>query len=280
MNDKQKRLQEVYDHLRNHHGIHTQTDFAQSVNYSRNAISLALNGNEGYLSDKLFRNICAAYPNIFNLDYLLTGKGDLLTVEEDVKSSRIENQQTEIPDFVQRLFDEATRMATRNEMLERQSEKLIAELRDTKNKNESFLSELKKSKEDNDALVAELRISRAQNDNLISELRETKKNNAMLSKKLDSAIDGIEGMKAQLTMMAGAYAEQSPAFPPTYVNDDGTIESVIRFPIPNTLSGKKGVRVDVIPEGLIRGGYTAITEELAATAAQLLKKSESKPKRK
>ena len=91
MSNKQKRLHEVYDHLRRWYGIHTQTDFANSMRYSRNAISLALNGNEKYLTDSLFKNICEAYPGVFDLDYLLTGDGQLLTIEEEVKDKDIEN---------------------------------------------------------------------------------------------------------------------------------------------------------------------------------------------
>ena len=98
MSNKQKRLQEVYDHLRRWYGIHTQTDFANSMRYSRNAISLALNGNEKYLTDSLFKNICEAYPGVFDIDYLLTGKGSLLTPEEDVKSSEIEKAAKPSPD--------------------------------------------------------------------------------------------------------------------------------------------------------------------------------------
>ena len=91
MSNKQKRLHEVYDHLRRWYGIHTQMDFANSMRYSRNAISLALNGNEKYLTDSLFKNICEAYPGVFDLDYLLTGEGQLLTIEEEVKDKDIEN---------------------------------------------------------------------------------------------------------------------------------------------------------------------------------------------
>lgn len=85
MPSKQERLKEVYEHLREYFGVHTQTDFAEKLRYSRNAISLALNGNEKYLTDKLFKNICEAFPNVFNLNYLLTGDGTLITTEEDVK---------------------------------------------------------------------------------------------------------------------------------------------------------------------------------------------------
>ena len=92
MSDRQKRLQEVYEHLRRWFGIHTQADFANSMKYSRNAISLALNGNEKYLTDKLFESVCKAYPDTFNLDYLLTGNGELLQKKEP-ETAPIDKQQ-------------------------------------------------------------------------------------------------------------------------------------------------------------------------------------------
>jgi transcriptional regulator with XRE-family HTH domain len=87
---RQKRLYEAFEHLRKFFGIHTQTDFAEVLKYSRVYISSALNGNEKNLTDKLFTNICEAFPGVFNLDYLLTGEGDLLTIEEDVHTSDVE----------------------------------------------------------------------------------------------------------------------------------------------------------------------------------------------
>ena len=89
---KQQRLKEVYDHLRRHYGVHTQTDFAKAVGLTRPAISSAMNGNEAYLTDNLFKKICAAYQGVFNLDYLLHGTGQLLTVQEEVTTNELENQ--------------------------------------------------------------------------------------------------------------------------------------------------------------------------------------------
>lgn len=77
MTNRKERLTEVYDHLREHHGIHTQIDFATALGYSRPVISSALNGNELALTDKLFQKVCEVYPE-FNLEYLLTGEGSLL----------------------------------------------------------------------------------------------------------------------------------------------------------------------------------------------------------
>ena len=78
MSERQKRLIEVYDYVRLHFGIHTKQGFAEVLNYGRTSMSSALNGNEGYLTDSLFKTICATFPGVFNLDYLLTGEGTLL----------------------------------------------------------------------------------------------------------------------------------------------------------------------------------------------------------
>ena len=60
-------------------------------------MSAALNGNEKYLTDSLFKNICAAYPGVFNLDYLLTGEGQLITIEEEVHNEDIEKMANPTP---------------------------------------------------------------------------------------------------------------------------------------------------------------------------------------
>ena len=92
-----KRLDEVYKHLFAHFGITTQKHLAEVLKVQRTGLSSAFNGNVANLTDKLFKKICAAFPGVFNLDYLLTGKGDLLTVEEDVKSTELEKANRQIP---------------------------------------------------------------------------------------------------------------------------------------------------------------------------------------
>ena len=92
MTTKQERLKEVYNHLRSYFGIHTQIDFAEAIRITRPALSSAMNRNEAYLTNNLFQKICAAFPGVFDLNYLLTGEGSLLTVEEEVKSELIEKE--------------------------------------------------------------------------------------------------------------------------------------------------------------------------------------------
>ena len=282
MNERQKRLIEVYEHLRRYFGIHTKTGFAEALQYGRTSMSAAMNGDEKYLTDSLFKNICDTYKGVFDLNYLLTGEGQLLTIEEEVKSEGIEKtynpQQPAMPDYVQKLFDEAVRMSTRNELLERQCEKLIGELRDSKEKNETFLSELRKSKEFNDSLVADLVISRKQNDALITELRETRKENSVLTTKLEAALEGIESMKNQVSMLVSSYSVVAPPSP-TFVNDmPGTIEPVIKIPIPNIIAGRGAHYAGVVPEGLIRG-HQFVAEEIVKKAVKEMNKGKSKKKK-
>ena len=82
MNERQKRLIEVYEHLRRYFGIHTKTGFAEAIQYGRTSLSAAMNGDEKYLTGSLFKNICAAFPGVFNLDYLMTGEGTLLAMSD------------------------------------------------------------------------------------------------------------------------------------------------------------------------------------------------------
>ena len=87
---RKDRLNQVYRHLFAHFGIDSQIAMAKAIGVQRTALSAAMNGNEAYLTDNLFTKICAAFPNVFNLEFLKTGKGYLLTMEEDAKSSEIE----------------------------------------------------------------------------------------------------------------------------------------------------------------------------------------------
>ena len=133
-NEMQKRLHEVFAHVRKHYDIHTQDDFAQYIGYGRTSISAAMNGNEKYLSANLFRSICDKFPGIFNLDYLLTGDGELLAVEEHVAKVAHDDRSAtinpappstpaftvEVPVELQTLMDRALSISRRNEeMVER-----------------------------------------------------------------------------------------------------------------------------------------------------------------
>lgn len=89
---RKERLNEVYEYVRKNFPIHTQVDFAEKLKYHRTYISSAMHGNEKNLTDKLFKNICETFPNVFNLNYLLTGEGELL-LEKEPETAPIDKQQ-------------------------------------------------------------------------------------------------------------------------------------------------------------------------------------------
>jgi len=84
--ERAKRLDEVYKHLFAFYDVHSKTGLAQILGIQRTGLAAAFGGNKANLTDSLFKKICDKYPGTFNLDYLLTGDGDLLTTEEGVKT--------------------------------------------------------------------------------------------------------------------------------------------------------------------------------------------------
>lgn len=147
--EKAKRLNEVYKHLFAHFDVKSQTDFADKLKIQRTGLSAAMNGSKANLTKNLFMKICATYPGVFNLEYLLNGSGDLLTIEEQVKSEEIEQSsaQPQIPDYVQRLCEEAARVAQRSEMLELQLSNSLADVRGLKEKLDTALASVNSLKE-------------------------------------------------------------------------------------------------------------------------------------
>lgn len=87
--ERAKRLNEVYKHLFAFCDVSSKTGLAKILGIQRTGLAAAFGGSKANLTDSLFRNICKTFPGVFNLDYLLTGNGNLLTIEEDVKTEDI-----------------------------------------------------------------------------------------------------------------------------------------------------------------------------------------------
>ena len=281
MKSKNELFLEAVDYLIDEGLAVNQADVALKAGLGPNLISRVRGGYVKRVSDDSIRALAVKFN--LSMDFF-RGKSDYITrydqasanLDKELEEAQrllnkdplppAQKQQPEIPDFIQKLFDEAVRMQTRNELLKMQCEQLIAELREAKSDNDTFIEELRKSKEFNDTLAAELKISRTQNENLITELRETRK-------ELQTAINGIETMKNQMAMMMTT-PQPSPTFPLS-VNDDGSIQFVIHDVIGHDGKSKKK-SVDqlyaLVPQGLIRGGRPGVTEEIVKQAVEAFKK--------
>ena len=234
MNERQKRLIEVYEHLRRYFGIHTKTGFAESLHYGRTSMSAAMNGDEKYLTDSLFKNICEVYPGVFDLHYLLTGKGSLLTVEEEVRNEDVEKlinpkpvPQPEIPDYVKTLVETATNIISCGEEMNQQTASLIRELQQTKKKMDTALE----------------------------------------------AIEDMKSQLAMMTSIYGS-TQQAPVFPMTVNDDGSLKFVIHDFIGLDGKSKKKSVDqlYALVPQGLIHGGHPSVTDEIVKQAAEAFKK--------
>lgn len=77
-NEEQKRLETALNHVLRWHGVMNKTDFAKALQISPSSLSNALSGKEKYLTQNLFTKIYAAFPGVFNKEWLLTGEGEML----------------------------------------------------------------------------------------------------------------------------------------------------------------------------------------------------------
>ena len=153
MKERQKRLIEVYEYLRKHYNVHTKTGFAEAVKYGRTSMSSAMNGNDLYLTDGLFRSICLAYPNVFNLNYLLTGEGSLLQSNKEAVLGRYpappgmvsEDAPSEsLPLWADTLISIMSKQIAENEALHSELRRSIAEVSDLKTQLSHLIQSLSK----------------------------------------------------------------------------------------------------------------------------------------
>jgi hypothetical protein len=131
--ERAKRLKKVYGYLVMEDIIETQKDMALKIKMTPPNLSAAMKGNKSYLSDNTFIKVCAAFPGVFNLDYLLYGEGEMLAnsyTHEPIPLPQGE-QVDDIKEIehTNNLFDLAMQVIKDNEALHRQLKASIAEIR-------------------------------------------------------------------------------------------------------------------------------------------------------
>ena len=80
--DKNERLKIAYQYLKGRGIVHTQKDLAEKMGATPPNVSSAFNGVETVLTDKFLYRFNKAFNNIFNIDWLLLGVGDMLNSEQ------------------------------------------------------------------------------------------------------------------------------------------------------------------------------------------------------
>lgn len=78
MDKKASRLQSAYGELLKRKLASTKKDIAEKMGASAPNVSSAFNGDPRVLTDRFLSRFNAAYDNIFNLEWLLRGEGEML----------------------------------------------------------------------------------------------------------------------------------------------------------------------------------------------------------
>lgn len=92
--NRSDRLRESFEYLRSNGMVHTQKDLAERMGATRPNVSSAFKGDPKVLTDRFLRRFNDAFGNIFNIDWLLTGFGDMLApsaLQRNTGGSNIQN---------------------------------------------------------------------------------------------------------------------------------------------------------------------------------------------
>ena len=98
--DKKERLNQAYNYLKYKGIIRSQSDLAEKMNASQPNVSAALSGVPRVLTSRFLRRFNEAAENIFSLDWLLTGEGEMLAPQPMAASVSVS------PDLLERLYSE------------------------------------------------------------------------------------------------------------------------------------------------------------------------------
>lgn len=78
--ERKERFKEAFEYLKSRGTAHTQRDIALKMDSSEGNISKAMKGDERVLTNRFLRRFNEAYGNIFNIEWLIDGIGEMLVV--------------------------------------------------------------------------------------------------------------------------------------------------------------------------------------------------------
>lgn len=116
-----KRFQDAYDYLYHNGRINSKTDLAKIMGAGRTSISYAYNGRPEYLNEKFLIKFSNSFPGVFNLDWLLTGDGEMLKKAQEAPKpndmsnssndniSKLLEQNKELIDVLKKSLEESQR---------------------------------------------------------------------------------------------------------------------------------------------------------------------------
>ncbi len=80
---RKERLKEAYEYLKSIGEVHTQKELAQKMNTTPPNVSSAMKGEPRVLTDSFLERLNNAFDNLFNIDWLINGGGEMLANNEN-----------------------------------------------------------------------------------------------------------------------------------------------------------------------------------------------------
>lgn len=121
---KKERFKRAIAYLKGEEIIRYNQEIADKMNANKNTLSLALKGEEKYLTEKFIHRFCLAFEQ-FNYDWLEKGTGEMLKIErasnQSIQKNSKERQSTYLNDMVQ--FQKET-ISSQKEMIDYQNQAL------------------------------------------------------------------------------------------------------------------------------------------------------------
>lgn len=105
VDNKVGRLAVAYEYLKSIGKAHKQQDIAEQMSTDKANVSRAMNGDARYLTNRFLSRFNMAYGNIFNLDWLLRGVGDMCC---GVPDEQLKHEIAEETGRVQRIGDNSS----------------------------------------------------------------------------------------------------------------------------------------------------------------------------
>lgn len=96
--ERHERLQQMYDYALNKGLCVNKGNFANLIGMANTNLSKALQGKKGFISDGVLIRANAAMDNIFNLDWLLTGEGEMLKQDAQAPAEKKTAPENTLPD--------------------------------------------------------------------------------------------------------------------------------------------------------------------------------------
>lgn len=76
--EAKERIKTAYEYLQKIGAVRTQIDVAERMSTKKQSVNQAFNGNKSYLTKNFILKFNNAFDNIFNVDWLMEEKGEML----------------------------------------------------------------------------------------------------------------------------------------------------------------------------------------------------------